>query len=415
MTDTAGTPAKTPGTGMILLLAWLGAVGWIGGVAYVPALPEIARDFGATEAAVQVTLTAFITAFALTHLIYGPMSDRYGRRNILLVSLVIYVVGSIAVAVAPTVGWMTGARVLQAFGAVGGIVLARAIARDVWSFDQVRRPLALINSVGAMAPVVAFAVGGLLAGLAGWRGLFWLVAAISLLTLVLAWIKLPESHTSRDASVYGGSRMVTNMLTMFRLPLFWAYTLAYSWIGGAIFAFMTGAPFIVIGEMGVSAETFGLLVALMPGGFVTGSVVASRLVGRLPPDRMMIGGTLVSVAIALVLLAVTLAGLISVPLLFGSIFLYTFGMGIAAPNTMAGALEVRPQTVGAASALLGFSQLSHSSLASFLVSRFDSTGGLSMAGLIVVFAVGSLGAAITAAVLQRRHNARKKTAYDQVS
>lgn len=402
--------AKGPGGGMIVLLAWLGAVGWIGGVAYVPAFPEIARGLGAPESAVQVTLTAFITTFALTHLVYGPASDRYGRRRILLGSLLIYALGSAAVALAPTAEMLTAARVLQAMGAVGGVVLARAIARDLWSFDQVRRPLALINSVGAMAPVVAFAFGGLLAGLVGWRGLFWLVAAISLASFVLAWIKLPESHTVRDASVYGGSRMVTNLLAMFRLPLFWAYTLAYSWIGGAIFAFMTGAPFLVIGEMGLSAESFGLLVALMPGGFVAGSVAASRLVGRFPAGRMMIGGTLISVAIAGVMLVATFAGVASVPLLFGGIFLYTFGMGIAAPNTMAGALEVRPHTAGAASALLGFSQLSHSALASFLVSRFDTAGGRSMAVLIVVFAVCSLGASVTATILQRRHDAKKAAA-----
>ena len=408
MTGTPAPAAGNPGTGMILLLAWLGAVGWVGGVAYVPALPEIARDFATTESAVQVTLTVFITTFALTHLVYGPLSDRYGRRRILLGSLVIYLLGCAAVALAPSAGLMTGARILQAFGAAGGVVLARAIARDVWSFDQVRRPLALINSVSALAPVAAFALGGLLAALLGWRGLFWLVAAITVLTFLLAWVKLPESHTMRDSRIYGGSRMVTNLLTMFRLPLFWSYALAYSWQGGAIFAFMTGAPFLVIGEMGVSPERFGLLTALMPFGFVAGSALTSRLVGRYPVERLMIVGTAISVGAALAMLTATAGGWISVPLLFGCIFSYTFGMGIASPNAIAAALEVRPQTIGAASALIGFSQLGHASLASFLVSRFETAGGHNMALLIMALAVGALVATLAARMLQRRQDARAK-------
>ncbi len=408
MTEVVAKPATGPGTGMILLLAWLGAVGWIGGVAYVPTLPEIARDFGAAEAAVQVTLTAFITTFALTHLIYGPLSDRYGRRTILLVSMAIYVLGSVAVALAPSVGLMTAARVLQAFGAVGGIVLARAVARDVWTFDQVRRPLALINSVGAMAPVVALSLGGLLSALVGWRGIFWLTGAITLASFALIWFKLPESHKVRDAAVYGGSRLVMNLLSMFRLPLFWAYTLAYSWQGGAIFAFMTGAPFLVIGQMGVSAETFGLLTALMPLGYVVGSALTSRLVSIFAVSRLMVIGAVISVGMGVLMVAATFGGWASVPLLFASIFTYTFGMGITAPNAMAGALEVRPQTIGAASALLGFSQLGHSALTSFLVSRFDTEGGRNMALLILVFSAIALGATIVATVLQRQHDSRVK-------
>lgn len=387
---------------MLLLLAGLSAIGWIGGVMYTPAIPQIARDFGADASAAQFTLTVFVLTFAVAQLVYGPVSDRFGRRFVLFASLAVYGVGSVAVALAPTIDWLIGARVVQAFGAVGGTVLARAIARDIWDFPQVRRPLALINSGGTVAPLLALVAGGFVSTALGWQGVFWVTAAIAFAFLAIAIAFLPETHTKRASDAYGGMRMLTNYGRLLRSPLFLCYAASQGLISGGIFGFMTGAPFVVIETMGIDAGLYGILTAAMPTGFVIGNLISSRISHRVPIAPLMVAGCSLAAVCAVVSFAFVLAGTLELWILYPFMLVYTIGVGLNVPNSMAAALEIDPKIAGTAAALLGTISFSCMALSSFLVGWVESGDGHGVTGMLAVLAVAGWSLAMSAVVLARR-------------
>lgn len=387
---------------MLILLAGLSAIGWIGGVMYTPAIPQLARDLGTDPAAAQFTLTVFLAVFAVSQLIYGPLSDRYGRRWVLITSLLLYGVGSVAVALAPTIEWMTLARVLQAFGAVGGTILARAIARDIWDFEHVRRPMALINSGGTLAPLLALVAGGFVANALGWQGIFWVTAAIAFFFLGAAIIFLPETHKDRDVSAYGGFRMLTNYGRLLRSPLFLCYALSQALLSGGIFGFMTGGPFVIIETLGVSSGIYGILTAMLPGGFIVGSLISSRVSGRMSVHPLVITGCGLAAAAACISFGFVWSGNLNIAIIYPLMMIYTVGVGINIPNAMAGALEVDPKIAGTGAALIGFASFSAMSLSSFLVGTVESGSGVGMTAMLAALAVPGLFLAITSVFLARR-------------
>lgn len=387
---------------MLVLLAGLSAIGWIGGVMYTPAIPQLARDLGTDPAAAQFTLTVFLAVFAISQLIYGPLSDRYGRRWVLLGSLLLYGVGSVAVALSPTIEWMTLARVLQAFGAVGGTILARAIARDIWDFPYVRRPMALINSGGSLAPLLALVAGGFVANALGWQGIFWVTAAIAFFFLAATVIFLPETHKVRDSATYGGMRMFTNYGRLLRSPLFLSYAISQALLSGGIFGFMTGGPFVVIETLGVSSGIYGVLTAMLPAGFILGNLLSSRLSGRVSVHPLVVTGCALAAVSACVSFAFVWAGSLNLAILYPLMMVYTVGVGINIPNSMAGALEVDPKIAGTGAALLGFTSFSAMSLSSFLVGSVESGSGLGMTGMLATLSVPGLLLGIASVFLSRR-------------
>ncbi|MEK9946686.1 MAG: multidrug effflux MFS transporter [Alphaproteobacteria bacterium] len=387
---------------MLILLAGLSAIGWIGGVMYTPAIPQLARDLGTNPAAAQFTLTVFLAVFAVSQLIYGPLSDRYGRRWVLVISLLLYGVGSVAVALSPTIEWMTLARVLQAFGAVGGTILARAIARDLWDFPAVRRPIALINSGGSLAPLMALVAGGFVANALGWQGIFWVTAAIAFFFLGAAIIFLPETHKERDATAYGGLRMLTNYGRLLRSPLFMSYALSQALLSGGIFGFMTGGPFVIIDNLGISSSLYGVLTAMLPGGFIIGNLLASRASKRLSIHPLVVAGCSLAAVSACISFAFVWSGNLNLTIIYPLMMIYTVGVGINIPNAMAGAIEVDPKIAGTGAALLGATSFSAMSLSSFLVGSVESGSGVGMTGMLAALSVPGLLFAIASVFLSRR-------------
>ncbi len=387
---------------MLALLAALSAIGWIGGVMYTPAIPQIARDLETDAASAQFTLTAFLIVFALAQLLYGPLSDRFGRRPILLGSLLIYGVGSVATALAPTIEWLTAARVIQGFGAVGGSILARAIARDIWDYSQVRRPMALINSGGSLAPLLSLATGGFVAAALGWQGIFWVTSVIAFAFLGLSIVFLPETHKERNVADYGGMRMLTNYGRLLRSPLFLCFSFSQALMNGGIFGFMAGAPFVVIERMGVDPGVYGILTAAMPGGFILGNLITSRLSKRLSIAPLILAGCSLSLTCALISFAFVASGTLSLYIIYPLMMLYTMGVGLNVPNSMAGAIEVAPDIAGTAASLLGMISFSSMALGSLMVGSVETGDGMGVTGMLAVLAIPGFFLAVTAVVLARR-------------
>jgi DHA1 family bicyclomycin/chloramphenicol resistance-like MFS transporter len=384
---------------IVAYLAAISAVAWIGGVMYTPALPAIAEEFQASRGSIQFTLTVFMLTFAVAQLFYGPLSDRFGRRRVLLASFVLYIAGTIAVAMSPDIAFLIMARVVQAAGGVGSLVIARAMVADLFEGDRVRRTLAIVNSGGSVAPVIALAAGGFVLATLGWRGIFWFSAGISAVFFLLTLIFLKETHTDRDPALYGGRKLLQNLWTLVTTRAFLMYTIPPALIGGTIFGFMAGTPFVLIETLGVSPNNFGLIVSLLPIGFIIGSLIAMRLPSTLGTRPQMIAGAAVSTGAALVLAALGLDGQLSVEALTVGMMVFSFGAGLQLPSSMAAALGVRPELAGAASSLLGTIQMGVGGIASLLVGIFETGNGTGMVLVVFFLAFSGFALAVLGAVM----------------
>ena len=375
---------------MIYLLAVLTAVAWVGAIMYTPALPAIAAEFQASNAEIQITLAVFMAGFAFGQLFYGPVSDRFGRRRILLASLVIYGLGTVAVAVAPSLEVLSAARVLQALGAAGGVVLARAIVRDIVTSEGSARGMAILNIGSSIAPALALVAGGALADFLGWRGLFWLTAAIIVVFYIAAHIWLRETRPPAARTRHGIADEFRGWLAFLRSRVFVAFSLSQGFFNGALFAFIAGGPFYLIDQFGISPGAVGILLALFPTGFLFGNLLSTLTSRQISMANQLWVGALVSTASGALFLALHSVDGLSLLTIGVLSFTYAFGIGLHIPNATAGAIEVNPRLSGTGSALYGFITFGAAAVTSILVGLVDDGGGGGLFALMLALAVGGL-------------------------
>lgn len=383
---------------LLLLLGCLSTFGPLCMDMYLPGLPAMADDLGASASAAQLTLTACLAGLATGQLLIGPLSDTHGRRGPLLLGLLAFTVASLLCAAAPSVLTLTLARYAQGVAGAAGIVIARAIVRDVAEGDAAARAFARLMLVSGLAPILAPVFGGQVLRVTDWRGVFGVLAAIGLLLAVVSWRALPETHAvERRRS--GGVRDTTAVFAvLLHDRTFLACTLACGLAFAAMFAYIAGSPFVLQDVYGVSPQTFSLLFAVNAGGILLGSQTSGRLVGRVAPDHLLAIGVRTAAAGAVGLLLVSLLQLGLLPVLL-CLFGVVASVGLILPNAAAIGMAGHPQTAGSASALLGLSQYAFGALAAPLVGVAGLHHGVPMA---VVIAVASLGALAALALLPRR-------------
>jgi DHA1 family bicyclomycin/chloramphenicol resistance-like MFS transporter len=345
-----------PGTfALTLLLAMLTALGPVSMDMYLPSLPDIAHVLAAPTARVQLTISSYLIGFAVGQVVYGPVSDRYGRRPVLLAALALYVVSTLVCAATQSVDPLIGARFLQGVGGSGSIVLARAIVRDIYSGVRAARELSLMGSISAFAPIVAPMIGGALQTAFGWRASFICMDAAAVVATLLAVRLLPETLRRRAGGPVSLSSMVRGYGMVLRHRGFLVYlgilTLSYA----GLFAWISGAAVVLQGVYGLSAAAFGFTFALGAAGYMVGATIATRLVVRLGLDRTIGFGVTVLAIGGLALAAVVAAGIPGVWLV-AAMALYLAGLGLAMPQAMAGALTPFPDHAGTAASLLGVVQ-----------------------------------------------------------
>jgi len=322
---------------------------------FVPALAMAGQDLHAGNGAMQMTVSLYIIGLAVGQLIYGPLSDRYGRRRVLMVGLVIYTIAGLAAALAPGVYALIAARLFQALGGCAGLVLGRAIVRDTATPSEAAKRLALMSLMVTIAPGVAPIVGGALATWLGWRAVLFSLCGLGILNFVLTWRMLPETG-SRLAGV-----TVATLMHHYRQLLASRVFLGYAIGGGcattSMFAFVASAPFIFVNELHRPADEVGLYLAVLVSGVWLGSMVTSRLIGKVPMDRVMVAGNALSAISAVSLLLIVLTGHVAVASIIVSMFFYTFGCGMAGPISLTLAVGVNPMVIGSASGLYGAVQM----------------------------------------------------------
>ncbi len=384
---------------MIYLLAVLTAVAWVGAIMYTPALPAIAAEFQASNAEIQITLAVFMAGFAFGQLFYGPVSDRFGRRRILLASLVIYGLGTVAVAVAPSLEVLSAARALQALGAAGGVVLARAIVRDIVTSEGSARGMAILNMGSSVAPALALVTGGALAAFLGWRGLFWLTAAMIVVFYIAAHIWLRETRPPAARTQHGIADEFRGWLIFLRSRLFLALSISQAFLNSAIFAFMAGGPFFLIDRFGASPGVVGILLALFPTGFLFGNLLSTLISRRISMANQLWLGAFISTVAGALFLALHSGDNLSLVTIGVLSFTYAFGIGLHIPNATAAAIEVNPRLSGTGSALYGFITFGAAALSSLLVGFIDDGGGGGLFALMLALGAGGLLMTIVAIAL----------------
>jgi DHA1 family bicyclomycin/chloramphenicol resistance-like MFS transporter len=384
------------------LLSLLTALGPVAVDMYLPSFPEIGRVLAASPATVQLTLSLYLACYAVGQVIYGPLSDRYGRLPVMRAALAIYCTASLACALAPNIELLLAARMLQAFGSSGAIVLARAIVRDLYSGARAGRELSLMGAIMALAPVLAPMIGGVLQGVFGWRSHFVLQIAFGLIAAFFVWRKLPETLKAPVTDPFSLRAMLAGYAEIARNRAVLAYVgmLALSFAG--VFAWISGSSFILQGIYGLSALSFALAFAAASGGYLAGTAIATRIVQRLGLDRTIgIGAVGLAAGGLSALAAIPLGGTSPVPLV-AAMALYATGMGLVQPQTVAGAMMPFPQRAGTASSLLGVAQMVCASLSGAVVGQF--LGG-SAWPVAIPLALAGLGTLVLWAVSRNARHA----------
>jgi MFS transporter, DHA1 family, multidrug resistance protein len=373
----------------IILLGMLVAFGPLAIDLYLPALPAIAVGLVATPEVVQLSITVFLAGFSVGMLGYGPISDRYGRRIVMLSGIALFVLASLGCMLANTVEQLIFARFMQALGGGAASVLARAVVRDVYSPTEAIRKLSQMAMVTAIAPLLAPLIGSVLLQLFGWRGTFAAVMAWGFLSLILVWFYLPETLPAErrgELPLYRAFGAYASLLTD---PVAIGLLLAGGMSFAAMFAYITASPFFFIELQGFSPQDYGLLFAANALGIFAANYANSYLV-RLRGAAVMagIGSMTTCLGALVVLVAIPLPNSLSA--VIGGLFLVVSMTGLLGANCV-GLLMVRyPGNSGAAAALFGASQFGLGMLASAGVSYFHDGSGLPMAWTICFMTVASV-------------------------
>ena len=337
---------------LVLIIGGLSAFGPLSIDLYLPALPSLSRDLGGSPSLVQLTLTACLLGLAAGQLVAGPLSDALGRRRPLFVGLAAYALASLLCALAPSVALLVALRLIQGTAAAAGIVIARAVVRDVYEGSDVARFLALTMLISGLAPILAPMAGGQLLRLTSWRGAFVVLAAISLLLLAAAALGLPETLPPERRRSGGVRETLTTFRGLVADRMFMGYALSSGLAMGASFTYVSGAPFVLEDIYGVSPQTFGLIFGTNAVSILLLGQIGRRLVGRVGSRRLLMAGLGIASAGGLLLLASVTFGVGLAGVLPGFLLVVS-SVGLNSPNATALALADHAHQAGSAAALLG--------------------------------------------------------------
>ncbi|MFK4227206.1 multidrug effflux MFS transporter [Streptomyces sp. NPDC019890] len=361
---------------------------------YLPALPAVTRSLGAPAATVQLTLTACLAGMALGQLVVGPMSDRWGRRRPLLIGMIVYVAATATCALAPTAELLIGFRLLQGLAGAAGIVIARAVVRDLYDGVEMARFFSTLMLISGVAPIIAPLIGGQVLRITQWRGIFVVLTGVGiLLTLVVAkWLHETLPREKRHSG--GVGEALRTMRGLLADRVFTGYTLTGGLAFAALFAYISASPFVVQEIYGASPQTFSLLFGVNSVGLITvGQINGKVLVGRVSLDKALGFGLAVITlaATALLLMTAGVFGKVGLLPVAAGLFVLMSAMGLAMPNTNALALMRTPHAAGSASALIGTSSFLIGAVASPLVGIAGEATAVPMAVVQLTCALGSLG------------------------
>lgn len=359
--------------GYVALLVALGSFGPLTMSIYTPVMPSVGTDLGAGADSVKLTLTTYMLGFAVGQLFYGPLSDRYGRRPVLLAGLVFFAATTFACGFATSVGGLIGLRVLQGLGAASGSVIGRALTRDAYAAAEMPLVMSWISLGQNIAPSLAPTLGGFLGEWGTWRATFWFVGGFAVLLIGVTLAGLGETNRFRSDRLHLGT-LLRGSGEMLRDRHFLGNVLTLGFAFAINFGMVAGVPFILQERLGFSPQEFGLIVLLSVAGFTAGTFVNNRLVGRVSPIRILRASGWFHIAALSVMAALSLAGIVTWWAIVGPHMVLSFGTGMIVANANAGAVGQFPRLAGTASSLAGLAQMGMGSLGTVTVAILTLVG-----------------------------------------
>jgi DHA1 family bicyclomycin/chloramphenicol resistance-like MFS transporter len=336
----------------IALLVLVTVLGPLAMQMFLPALPAIQKTFETDAGTAQLTLTLAMVAIGVATLVFGPISDRFGRKPVLIAGIVFYIAGSVVVALSTTIPLLIAGRIVQAGGASAGIVLARAMARDVYGFAQSIRVISYLTMAMVVAPTLSPAIGGVVADSFGWRAIFWIMCVVG--ALALAGVGLGLAETNRERAPGGWRGLIEGSRRLIVSRRYLGYALVSTSAFCVFFAFLAAAPYLMAEVLHRPARDYGFWFMPVAGIFILGTWCSTRLLDRFGADRLIrfgVAATLVSVVASLPLYLLLP---LSPALLFLPAVAFSFMQGFVIPNCQASAINVEPRFAGAGSGLVGF-------------------------------------------------------------
>ncbi|KXP13833.1 multidrug effflux MFS transporter [Tsukamurella pseudospumae] len=377
---------------LALILGSLSAFGPITTDLYLPALPAAADDLGASQPAIQATLTACLIGLALGQVFVGPLSDSIGRRRPMVVGMALFVVSSLLCAVAPSVYLLDAARLFQGLAGAAGIVLSLAIVRDMFDGVAAARMIAALMAVGGVAPIIAPLAGSQLLRVTDWRGLFVVLAVLGVALLAIAAAKVPETLPKADRRPVGWRSVANGFASLARDRRFVALTLTGGLAFAAMFAYISTSAFVFESHYGYSESAFSVVFAVNAVGLLATNLIGGRLVGRVPVAtlvRIGLAGMVVGAVASLITLTIG-----HPPLVIASLFVTVSSLGLVMPTVAALALDDHGSLAGTASAALGAARMVLGGVAAL----FAGIGGdpVVLGAVMVLCAVGAAASFVLA-------------------
>ena len=391
-------PASSPPA--IATLVLLTALSTLSLNMFLPSLPSMAADFQADYALVNLSIAGFLAITAVLQVIMGPLSDRYGRRPVLLAGLAIFIAASLGCALATDVWVFLFFRILQG-AVIAGTALSRAVIRDMVPAQEAASLMGYVSMAMAVAPMLGPMFGGALDAIFGWRANFLAFTGLGIVLLLLCWFDLGETNKEPSETF---RRQFASYPELFRSRRFWGYSLCMAFSTAAFYSFLSGAPLVAQTLLGVSSAELGLYIGSITGGFFFGSFLSGRLAKRTALTTMMLSGRLVACGGLLVGLLFVASGTINIFTLFGATLCVGIGNGLTMPSSNAGALSVRPRLAGSASGLSGALTVGagavFTSVTGAIVS--ETHGAIALIGMMLFCSAAGLAAALFVRHIDRR-------------
>lgn len=393
----AGLRERSVSARLVILMGALAAMGPLAIDMYLPGMPAMGAALHASVAETEATVSAFLAGMAIGQLLYGPASDRLGRRGPLMVGVLLYVLASGACALAASPHLLIGARFLQAIGASAGGVVGRAVIRDRFDHSHTARMLSMLSLVVGMAPILAPILGGLCLSIGGWRLNFWAMAAFGVAIGVAAYALMEETLAPAARRHARSEHPALAYLALLRQRRLAGYLMAGGFNGATLFTYISTAPALLIRTYHIPAAQFGWVFGVNACGLVAGGQINRLMLRRRTPDEVVARAGVVAVGLGVLLLLSAYTGfggaLTVLPLLFCIVTVYPFVQG----NTLAGALSVDPLRSGSTSALAGFASFAVGALVSAFTAVFaDGTARPMATAMLAALAASSLSLRLVA-------------------
>ncbi len=388
------TPTQVNIAQTIVLITCLAALPRITASIYTPSMPSLVDFFSTDMKHVKLSFTIYIAGLAIGQLIYGPLSDHFGRRPVLLSGLGIFTISCLLSALSPTIEWLIVARFFQATAAAAGGVIGRAIVRDLFGPDRTARALAYIAMATTLSPALGPIIGGNFEIIWGWKSTFIFMSVIGAVLLVATNQRFAETRPEREPTPWRIGDILKGFASLLRSRLFMSYAVISSSTLSIGLVFYASAPFIFIDILGISPSLYGYLIIVNVVSYILGSFMTTRLSHNINGDRLIMLGTILTAIGTGLMAAFAYADYLNIYVILGPIGLLSFAAGISMPNSMAGALNRYPQIAGTSSALSGFINMAMASAATFLLSYFEISSARPMATAMLIMAITAICANI---------------------